>query len=61
MMKLTCKDINPDTRCEFEASGASASEVASMMMDHAKTNHYEDVSGMTDEEIIKMMEAKVHE
>ncbi len=60
-MKLACKDINPNTTCDFEVSGDSAEEVAEKMIEHAKTNHSEDVKNMTDEEMVKEFKSKAHE
>lgn len=60
-MKLTCKDIDPTSTCNFVAEGASASEVAKKMMDHAKTDHSDTVAGKSDEDLMSMMESKVHE
>jgi predicted small metal-binding protein len=61
MMKLKCKDINPTTTCDYEATGDSAREVAEKMVEHAKIHHTADVENMTDEEMLKSFEAKVHE
>jgi predicted small metal-binding protein len=60
-MKLACKDINPDTTCDFEVTGNTPTEVAKKMMKHVKSDHAEDVKGMTDAEIMKMLEEKVHD
>jgi predicted small metal-binding protein len=61
MMKLSCKDIDSASTCNFEATGDSASEVAGKMMAHAKADHADKVSGMTDADMMAMMESKVHE
>lgn len=61
MMKLKCKDINPTTTCEHEVTGESTQEVALKMIEHAKIDHAVDIEGMTDEEMLKAFEAKVHE
>lgn len=60
-MKLACKDLNPSTTCAFESTGDTKEEVASRMMVHAKVVHADDLKNMSDEDIIKMMESKVHE
>lgn len=60
MMKLSCKDISPSSTCEFVAMGTSASEVAAKMMAHAKAEHPADVAGMSDADMMAMMESKVH-
>ena len=60
-MKLACKDINPASTCDYEVAGISASEVASKMMAHAKVDHPSDLEGMSDLDIMTMMEEKVHE
>ncbi|MES2930349.1 MAG: DUF1059 domain-containing protein [Patescibacteria group bacterium] len=61
MRKLKCKDINPTTTCNYEATAESAQEVALKMIEHAKIHHTADVENMTDGEMIKAFEAKVHE
>ena len=61
MMKLSCKDIDPTSMCDFEATGNTAKEVAGKMMAHVKSDHAEHVKGMSDAEIMKMLEEKVHE
>jgi len=61
MMKLTCRDIDSSSTCDFESTGSTATEVASIMMAHAKADHSLGVKGMTDTQIMNMMEAKVHE
>lgn len=60
-MKLACKDINPTTDCTFEVEGDTKSEIASQMKDHAKIVHADDLKDMSDEDIMEMMESKVHE
>jgi predicted small metal-binding protein len=60
MMKLACKDIDPDMDCHFEATGNTANEVAKKMLAHAKMEHSDKVKGMSDPEIIKMFETKAH-
>lgn len=60
-MKLACKEINPSTTCSFEATGETKPEVANKMMAHAKVVHADDLKNMSDDEIEKMMESKVHE
>ena len=60
IMKLTCKDINPDTTCDFEVTGETATEVATKMVEHAKTHHTDEVKSMSDGEMIKEFESKVH-
>ncbi len=61
MKKLCCKDINPNTPCDYEATGETIEEVAEKMMGHAKTAHHDDVKDMTDQEMKDMMESKAHE
>ncbi len=60
-MQLSCKDINPNTECSFEAHGNTETDVARKMVTHVKSNHAGDVKGMSDDEMLKMFEAKVHE
>jgi predicted small metal-binding protein len=59
MMKLACKDLNPDSTCSFVATGNSQVKVAGKMMSHAKVAHSEDLVGMSDDEIRDLMESKV--
>ena len=60
MMKLACKDINPSTTCTYESVGETKEEVVADMMAHAKVDHAEDLVGMSDADIVAMMEPKVH-
>ena len=60
MMKLSCKDLDSSSSCDFEATGDSAEEVARKMMEHAKITHPDSVKGMSDDNIIIMMKLKVH-
>jgi len=60
MMKLACKDINPTTTCDFVAEGETPAETAAKMLAHAKVAHAEDIAGKSDEEVLTMMESKVH-
>jgi predicted small metal-binding protein len=61
MMKLSCKDMDSASTCNFEATGSTATEVAGKMLTHAKAEHPESVMGKSDEEMMSMMESKVHE
>ena len=58
-MKLACKDINTSTTCTFETEGATATEVATKMLAHARVDHAADIAGMPDDEVIKVFETKV--
>lgn len=60
MMKLACKDLDSSSSCNFEATGYTTEEVAKKMMAHAKVAHPESVKGMSDDNVISMMELKVH-
>ena len=60
MMKLSCKDVNPSTACDFEATGNSAPEVAGKMMAHVKTDHPEAMEGKTGGDMMQMLQSKVH-
>jgi len=60
MMKLTCKDVNPTTTCEFQAEGETASAVAAKMLAHAKEHHADDIDGKSDADLLKMFESKAH-
>lgn len=63
MMKLTCKDLNPNSTCHYEAHGETAKEVAENMMAHATAEHAADLEkmGMSDEEMMQLLESKAHE
>lgn len=60
MMKLSCRDISPDSSCDFEVSGNSKTDVARKMLEHAVAEHTDDVKGMTDAEMMEMFENKAH-
>jgi predicted small metal-binding protein len=62
-MKLSCKDIDPNIDCGFEAHGASEEEVAMKMMNHMKNAHPDEMKEMkmSNDEIMKTLESKVHE
>lgn len=64
MMKLTCKDITPDTDCHFVAIGETAPEAAEIMMAHAKLGHTKDIDKMememSESDILALFESKVH-
>lgn len=61
-MKLSCKDIDSEEDCHFEATGNTTKEVASKMMKHAKEAHADklEAMGMSDADLMKMFESKVH-
>ena len=61
MMKLACKDLSPNTTCNFEATGNTKEEAAAQMMAHAKAEHAADLAGMTDAQIMDWMAGKAHE
>ena len=61
MMKLSCKDLDPSLDCNFEATGNTATEVAKKLMAHVKNAHPEKMKGMSDSEMLKSLESKVHE
>jgi len=61
MKKVSCKDINPDSTCDFEATGDSAKEVTGKMLDHVKKEHGDDVAGMSNTDIRTMIDAKIHD
>lgn len=62
-MKLLCTDIDPGLECHFEANGEYDQEVAMRMMNHLKNVHPEIIKEMkmSNEEIMTMLELKVHE
>ncbi len=61
MMKLACKDIDAESD-DFEATGNSTKEVAQKMMKHLREMHPEKLKemDMSDEEVMKMLQSKVH-
>lgn len=61
MKKVSCKDISPDSTCNFEATGKTEKDVVRMMFDHVKSDHSNDVTGMSDADIRTMIAAKVHD
>jgi predicted small metal-binding protein len=61
MKKLSCKDVNPNTDCHFEATGESSAEVAGKMFGHVRAQHADDVKDMDDTALRAMLESKVHE
>jgi predicted small metal-binding protein len=60
MMKLSCKDVDSASTCSFEATGNSEGEVAGKMMTHVKSDHPDEVGGMTDNDMMNMLKSKVH-
>ncbi len=62
-MKLSCKDLSPDSVCHFEVTGSNAREIAEKMMAHAKAEHKEDIEkmNMPEDAMLEMFESKVHE
>ena len=63
MRKLKCTDIDPTSDCHYEATGATASEVADNMLVHAKEAHADKLAqmNMSDADMKTMFESKVHE
>ncbi len=61
MFMLSCKDLDPTTTCDFQATGETTTEVAEKMMAHAKMEHMDKVDGMSDAELMATYESKVHE
>jgi len=61
MYKITCKELNPNTDCTFEASGEEKKQVVGKMFSHVKSDHMEDMKGKGDAEIRSMIEEKVME
>ncbi len=59
-MKLTCKDIDPSSTCDFEATGDSAAEVVGKMMSHVKSDHPDKMKGMSESDMMNMLKSKVH-
>ena len=59
-MKLSCKDINPTTTCDFVAQGDMPADVATTMLAHAKEHHAEDIKDKPDADVLKMFESKAH-
>ena len=61
MKKVSCKDIKPDSACDFEATGESTGEVVKKMFDHIKNDHVDATAGMSNADIRTMIESKVHD
>ncbi|MEO8638075.1 MAG: DUF1059 domain-containing protein [Candidatus Taylorbacteria bacterium] len=63
MKKLACTDIDPGSECHYEATGETTAEAAGKMISHAKKAHADKLSGMnmSDADMMKMFESKVHE
>jgi predicted small metal-binding protein len=59
MKKVSCVDINPESSCSFEATGSNTKEAVNQMMDHIRSEHPDDVKGMSDADIRKKVEANV--
>ncbi len=61
-MKLSCKDLDPEIDCGFEAMGNSTKEVGRKMLKHLRESHPEKLESMgkSDADILKMLESKVH-
>ena len=60
-MKLACKDISPDTTCNFEVEAPTRTAAAEQMLVHARAEHAAAIEDMKDEEAVKMFETKVRE
>ena len=62
MMKLICTDVDPNIACDFEATGNGPQEVAKKMLAHMKSAHADSYKkmNMSDEDVMKMLEYKVH-
>ena len=62
-MKLSCREIDPKSNCNFEATGSNAEEVADKMMAHLHKAHPDKVTEMnlTGEEMRDMLLSKAHE
>ena len=61
MKTLACKDIDPSSTCDYKSTGNTDEEVLRDMMDHAKGEHADSISGMSDEEMSKMMRPHIKE
>lgn len=60
-MKLACKDISPDTTCNFEVEAPTRTAAAEQMLAHARVEHAADIEDMKDVEAVTMFETKVRE
>ena len=60
MMKLSCKDIDSNSNCDFTATGDTATEVVDEMMDHIQIDHADKMKSMDSLDIMNMMKSKVH-
>ncbi len=61
-MKLTCKELDPSTDCQFEATGNTREEVAEKMMKHMRSAHADKMKAMnmSDDEMMEMFKMKAH-
>jgi predicted small metal-binding protein len=59
MKTVACKDVNPGTTCDFEASGSNNKEAVNKLMDHMRSAHANDMKGMNDGDIRKKIEGSV--
>lgn len=61
MKTLKCKDMDPSSTCDYKATGNTDEEVMQNMMTHARADHADKVTGMTDEQMIDMMKPNIKE
>ena len=61
MKTVSCKDIKPDSDCDFEATGPNIKDVVNKMAAHVKKEHTDAAAGMSDGEIRAMIEPNVHD
>ena len=59
-MKLSCRDVDPNSTCDFVANGNSPGEVAGKMMSHIKSEHADKMEDMSDTDMMSMVKSKVH-
>jgi len=50
MKKLSCKEIDPSTDCDFAAEDETNEGVIGKMYEHAKEHHADKLKDMTDED-----------
>ena len=58
MKKLSCADMGKP-ECHFVAEGETNEEVKMKLMDHVREMHPDALEGMSEEEMMKMMDEKM--
>lgn len=61
MKKVTCKDLNPNSTDDAVFTAETEEEVIDQAIDHARKEHPEDISGMSDPEMRDFVRSKITE